>query len=177
VRVYVPQPEEGFELCHPIIPADFENLVRLINGQPRADSWTPIPVEIIREDEGEPLKRAGSPWLGPHALILREDAAAAVSRPLARWGEFLPLRCSEAPLVVYNPTHVLDALDERKSDVRRFSNGRVMMVKRYVFREGAIGKESAFKIPNLRSSPTFFVDTAVQAWTAAGIRGVRFEEA
>lgn len=177
MRVYLPKPEEGFELCHPTDPSQFEWLVTQINGAPRRRTWAPVPVEIVHEDEGKRLKRADSPWLGAHALVLRQDVAASISRTLLEWGELLPLRCGEAALAIFNPTQVLDALDEQASDVRRFSNGRVMMVKRYAFRKSVIGASAAFKIPNLRSSPTFFTESLVSAWMAAGIRGVKFEVA
>jgi hypothetical protein len=175
VRVYLPEPEEGFELCHPTDPTVFEFLVTRLDGTPRRTGWTPVAMEIIHRDEGKRRKRADAPWLGSHALILRQDAAAAISGSLLPWGEFLPLRCEEAPLAVYNPTNVLDALDEQASDVHRFENGRIMMVKRYAFRKSAIGSVAVFKIPSLRSSPTFFTEPVVRDWMATGIRGVRFE--
>ena len=174
MRVYLPEPEEGFELCHPKHPSDFEVLITQLNGQSRRSTWIPIPMEIVHDDEGIRLERADSPWLGSHAMILRQDAAALVAPALSEWGELLPLACSEAPLLVYNPTHVVDALDEEASDLDRFSSGRIMMITRYVFRSDRIGSSTVFKIPELRSSPTFFTEPLKRDWTAAGIRGVHF---
>ncbi|GAC1539998.1 MAG: hypothetical protein NVS2B9_07030 [Myxococcales bacterium] len=69
--VYLPRSLEGFELCHPLREEDFEAIHVAIDGQPRQQSWRPVEVQVVREDEGKPLLPADSPWLGSHALWTR----------------------------------------------------------------------------------------------------------
>ena len=109
-----------------------------INGVPRQDNWKPISMEIVHEDQGRQLKESESPWLGPHALIFRPRAIAVLGSLLRDNGELLPLRCGEAEVKLFNATRVLDALDEAASSIVRFGTGRVMWIKRYVFRPEAI---------------------------------------
>ncbi len=176
MRVFLPQPTEDSELCQPVEDADFESFIELVNGVPRAGSWRPIRVELIGEDEGRALSPCDSPWLGEHALIFRIRALDAMRELLEQSGELLPLACADSHLSVFNCTHLLDALDASASDLVRFSSGRVMHIGRYVFRKEVIGDAAVFKIPDLRASPTYLSERFVDAWRAAGLTGLEFQE-
>lgn len=175
-EIYDPLVDEGFELCHPERNNDFETLRVQINGMPRRVTWRPIRMQLIREDEGKKLMVSDSPWLGSHALIFRKPAIEKLAGLLEEYGELLPLTCSEAELFVFNPTRVLDALDEQASSVMRFSNGRIMRITRYVFKPAIVAGSHIFKIANLRVSPTFVDEHVVKAWASAGLRGLAFDK-
>lgn len=174
-QVYQPLGAEGFELCHPTRGEDFETFNQQINGTTRRTTWQAITVRLIHVDEGKQLAISDSPWLGSHALIFRREAIEKLGALLEPHGEFLPLRCPDAELLVFNPTRVLDALDEQASQLTRFSGGRIMSVARYAFIATAIADADIFKIPNLRVSPTFLSERIVQAWRLAGLRGLEFK--
>lgn len=177
VEVFEPDAVDDHELCHPIDPEDFDRFITLIDGEPRAKTWKPIAVEIVHEDEGRALLESDSPFLGPHALIFRKKAVEAMGPLLRRNGELLPLACDEAELFVFNPTRVLDALDESASDIVRFDDGSIMTIERHVFRPDAIqGVVDAFKVPRLRASPTYVLESFVDAWQAAGLTGLTFRQ-
>src|SRR5262245_37699106 len=101
--VYVPLAVDGYELCHPVSRSDFERINIEVNGVARRSDWTPIPMQLVRENEGAILSRSDSPWLGSNALIFRSDAIASLKPMLLRNGELLPLYCADANLVVLNP--------------------------------------------------------------------------
>jgi hypothetical protein len=63
--------------------------------------------------------------------------------------------------VIYNPTRVLDALDEAASSIMRFPNGRIMLIQKHVFRSDVVGENDIFTIPADRVSPTFLSQTLV----------------
>ncbi len=172
--VYTVCGAEDAELCHPVDRADFQTLDRLLNGTSRKDEWRPIQMEIIREDEGKTLSRSDSPWLGSHALIFRLDAALAMGQVLSANGELLPLTCSDADLVVFNPTRVLDALDEAASTVTRFKNGRLMRISSHVFHADVVAGIDAFKISSLMAGPTFVSGQFVERWESQGLAGLEF---
>jgi len=95
--------------------------------------------------------------------------------PLLReYGELLPLKCRDADLVMYNPTRVIDALDEEASSVIRFPEGRLMWIRHHVFRADVVTDIDIFKIPNLRVSPTFVSHRFVDRWMASGLKGLEF---
>jgi hypothetical protein len=172
--IYTPLGLDDFELCHPINGQDFERINLEINGAPRQSSWEPIPMRLVHNDEGRRLLKSDSPWLGAHALIFRENAIHLMGSTLRAHGELLPLACSEADLWIYNPTFVIDALDEASSSIQRFHNGRIMWIQQHVFRARVLGDVEVFKIPNLRVSPTFFSHRFVDRWHASGLTGLEF---
>jgi hypothetical protein len=77
-------------------------------------------------------------------------------------------------LFVINPLHVIDALDEMRSDVKRFSSGRIMKIDRYEFSPMRLPDIPLFKIPNLRASPTFVTDSFVAMWQQSELFGLEF---
>lgn len=174
--IYTPLGLDGYELCHPVSQYGFERINVEVKGTPVGASWRPISMRIIHEDEGQKLAPSDSPWLGSHALIFRTSAVEALAPMLRKHGELLPLRCAKANVVLYNPTCVLDALDESASSVLRFGDGRIMMIQRHVFRADVVGNIGIFKIPNLRVSPIFVSHRFVQQWKASGLKGLKFKQ-
>ena len=173
--IYVPEGLDGYEYCHPINTDDFENIHIEISGSRRHTMWRPIAMRLIRDDQGRKLASSDSPWLGNHALIFRSNVVCALGAFLQRYGELLPLSCKDANLSIYNPTCVVDALDETASSATRFSSGRVMLIKRYVFRSDVISGIDIFKIPDLRVSPTFVSQRFVDLWNSHGLKGLEFK--
>lgn len=174
--VYTPLGTDGNELCHPINPADFERINTLINGTARQAGWKPIRMQIIREDEGKNLSYSDSPWLGSHALIFRSSVLETTSLLLERYGEVLPVSCPDVDLWVFNPTTVVDALDDEASSVLRFGDGKIMMIERYVFQAEMIADNDVFKTPSLRVSPTFVNHRFVDRWKESGLTGLEFKQ-
>lgn len=174
LQTYVPEPLDGYELCHPIDREDFERINVSINGVSHADDWSPPMMRIIREDRGRSLSPSDAPWLGPQALVLKPPAIEALQLLLSTHGELLPVRCAGPPVFIYNVTGVIDALDENASEVVRFNGGRILRIDRYVFKPDRIGATRIFKIPNLRVSPTFVAEEFVQRWKSSGLKGLEF---
>jgi hypothetical protein len=119
-------------------------------------------MQIIRKDEGRVLSVSDSPWLGSHAFFFRTHAIEVLEPLLSQHGELLPVHCEDAEVLLFNPTRVLDALDEGASNIRRFGDGRVMKVNEYVFHPEVVRDTHVFKIPNLRVSPTFISEHFVE---------------
>ena len=133
-------------------------------------------MELIREDDDGPrgLRFAVA---SSHVLIFKRPAMEALSPVLGPHGEFLPLACEEAAeLWVFNPTRVLEALDDSNSVVERLPTGEVMRIARYGFRKDVIEGLDAFKIAGLKNSATFVSERVVDTWNAAGLRGLAFQQ-
>jgi hypothetical protein len=174
--IYVPLPLDGYELCHPTNPEDFEVINVTINGELRSGSWRSPKMRILHQDQGRALASSDSPWLGSRALVFRSRALGPIHRLLEAHGELLPLDCEGADVVLYNATRVVDALDEAASAISRFDDGKIMMVRRHVFRRDLLRGIDIFKIPSLRVSPTFVNRVFVDAWEASGATGLRFKQ-
>jgi hypothetical protein len=178
MRVFDPIGEEGYELVQPVNPDDFERLNVEVSGTPQGAHWTPVVMKCLTEgDAGEQLLPSDAPWLGAHALLLRPRAVHALSPLLAGHAELLPLECGGEDLVVVNPLHVVDALDERASRVQRFSpSGRIFIIQKHVFVPERISGLPFFKIPSLRVSPTYVTDSFVEQWRKEGLQGIQFRQ-
>ncbi len=175
IHIYEPLYDEGFELCQPIRQEDYETISREICGIEHGSTWRQIPMHLVHVDEGRKLSFSDAPWFGSDALIFRRSVIDKLGGLLNKYGELLPIECLEADLWFFNPTKVVDAMDEETSTLRRFSSGRIMRVTRYSFRPEVVAGVDAFKIPNLHVSPTFVSERVVQAWTSAGLRGLDFK--
>jgi hypothetical protein len=108
-------------------------------------------------------------------LVLTARAVHILGERLQGFGELLPLSCADAELYVYNPLHIVDALDEERSEIVRFSSGRVMRITRHVFRTEVLAGVPIFKIPQLTRGSIFVAAELVQAVKAAGLQGTNFE--
>lgn len=176
-RVYEPKPADGFEWALPIDNDDHIGRFGCLDGTPRAATWSPVPMHLLREDEDESMRRADLPWLGGNVLILRDEAIAVLGPVLADHGELLPLECADANLVVFNATRVIDALDEQHSDVVRFSSGRIMDIKKAAFRGELLTGSVVFKIPQMLVGPLYFTSEMVERIRATRLHsGVTFRE-
>ena len=174
VGICKPLALNGFELCHPVSQDDFERIHVEVSGTPRQSKWKPVPMRLVRDDEGKKLVESDSPWLGSHALIFRRSVVDSLGALLREWGELLPLSCFDADIWIYNPTRVIDALDEAASSVQRFDDGRIILIQRHVFRAQMVRDIDIFKIPSLRVSPAFASQRFVDRWNESGLRGLEF---
>lgn len=176
VGVYLPLGIDGVELCQPIRSGEFRRIFAEVNGVPRSSTWQPVSMQLLHEDDGASLVASDSPWLGSHALIFRATVLRQLGALLTEYGELLPLECSEADLWIYNPTRMVDALDEQRSSVTRFPDGRLMIVNRYVFRATEVASIDIFKIPSPNVSPTFVSHRFVELWRSSGLKGLEFKQ-
>jgi hypothetical protein len=155
---------------------DFETIAELVNGKPRKSKWRSIEMKVIRLDAGRHLRHSDSPWFGSDALMFRPKAVAALIDLLEESGELLPLQCADAVLSVFNPRALVGALDSERASIERFSSGSIMAVNRYEFVPQIIADVAAFKIAELRVSPTFVTQRFVDRWADCRLSGLEFRQ-
>jgi hypothetical protein len=76
-------------------------------------------------------------------------------------GELLPVSARGKTFYIYHVTTVLDALDDVRSVVERFSNGRIMRVIKYALREDVIAERDVFRM-------------TTEKWKIFGLRSVNW---
>ncbi|TPJ72817.1 DUF1629 domain-containing protein [Mesorhizobium sp. B2-6-2] len=158
---------EGQEWVLPVDDSFYEEFFGL-DGR-SLEGWEP-PV-MRRVEEGERLY-SDFRWLGEHAPLLRRPAVDALAAALRPYGELVPLRGEKVWLL--NVTHVIDALDEARSQIVRFEDGDILAIERYALDAEKIGGAEVFKLP-MRASPVFVDDMFVERVRKAGLRMVSFK--
>jgi hypothetical protein len=129
---------------------EFQVLHDLPNG-PVGATWRPLAAEWIEDDLNSGKPRSDFPTLGSIPVFSRRAVDALLDLLIPN-GELLPLQCATGLYYIYNVTHVVDALDEERSELVRFSDGGVMRVVSYAFKSGAVRGETVFKVPQLRGT-------------------------
>ncbi len=106
--------------------------------------------------------------------IFHPRAVDALAEFLEPNGELLPISCQGEEYFMFNVTRLVDALDEKHSDVDRFDDGRVMDIDRWAFLNEKLVGETVFK---LRQDPlgwVYVTDPFVKRVLETGLRGFRF---
>jgi hypothetical protein len=78
-------------------------------------------------------------------------------------GELLPLECKEGDYFILNVTNVVDALDEEKSKIVRFPDGKkIMDIKDFVFMPSKLKNVDILKLPQQPLGQVFVTDKFVE---------------
>jgi hypothetical protein len=172
VKVYRIAPIDDFEDIGPVDIDDAKRF-RALDGTPHRDRWTPVRMELISQDAyGGAYQRADVPWMSDIVLFLRDEAIKTAGPILEQYGELLPVECDSADVLVFNAGQVLDVFDEERSEIRRFSSGKLMGIDTYIFNGDGIPERAAFKIPQQPRGPIFFTEAVVEELNALSLAGL-----
>ena len=177
MNVWKPGPAEGFEWALPVHPdRDYERLATM-NGVSASATWEPIEVTLHRQNRSELFASADFPWCSKGVLVFRSAIIGFIEPAFPDFGEFLPLRCDEAELTLFNCTNVTDAFDVDHSELARYaSTGRPHRVRRFGFRPWALRGADIFRIPQLTRVSTIFVSDRIRSLVSDHkLTGLEFE--
>jgi hypothetical protein len=157
-----------------LTPVDEEvnaDLVRMkFDGGSKAKGWKEIQVRVIEEDSGAGRPLGDFPTLSGLPLVLSEKAKKCLEPLVLGKCEFLMLRSECGNLYLMNVTNVIDALDSKKSRVRKFKD-HIMQVHEYAFRADKIcDEETIFKIPQPLYG-TYVTDHLIARLRECGLQG------
>ncbi len=113
-KVFIPWAQDGVELCQPINPTAYDSVRFLINGLPRGETWVPLQMNLIHEDQGRPLRYSSSPWFGQESLIFRPECFNVIGEDLKKRGEVAPSRLSRCGIIFFQ-SHECVGCPGRKS--------------------------------------------------------------
>lgn len=155
---------------------DWASLRGCFSGEKMSESWVPLDVEILVEENDQKAKKNDIPSLSPGIPVFTKRAADALGTLLTSNGELLPLGSPVGEYYAFNVTNIIDALNVERSDVKRFGSGKIMRVNKYeFFREKVVG-EVIFKIPQLRRSHIFVTDVFLNAVQKMDLHGIVLKE-
>ena len=173
MKIFEPLVAEGYEWVNACDDGDYE-VFRSFDGRPRKAGWKPIRVRRVRADDRQDFKCSDFPWLGSHALVLRNAAVDALRDLWTANGELLPLiDIDGVDPSVFN-ARVVDALDESRSSLATFpGSNRIMRIERHVFLPDVVEQLDIFRLPH-RASSTYVSERFVDRTRAARLHGLDF---
>jgi hypothetical protein len=174
MRIYIPAVLEGIEwiTLRDSDPDRWETFFALCG--PAGSGWHAPQMRFIRErDDGAGRKYSDCPWCLHNVLVVRDRALPLLRPLLERYGEILPL-ASDEPVSLFNVTTILDALDEERSRIARFSDGGILAIEQHAFRADVIGDAEMFRLPG-RASSIYMRETAVRRIGELKLAGVAFD--
>ena len=159
-----------------LVPAQTKSLpiYRQFNGSDIRD-WTDFKVELL--NEGQDLLQGDFPSLTSHIPVFSQRAREALGDKLDAAGQVLPLDAVNAGQRLYalNVTTLVEALDLRKAEVKRFSSGRIMRIMRYAFQPEVVTGLNLFKIPETVLQDVYAGEAFLEAVKASGLAGFVFK--
>lgn len=149
-------------------------IYRRFDGTPLGASWKELVIHAADESD----ERAQLPDFALLGVVpvFSEQAVNALRDILEPNGELLPLRHARRKYFAYNVTTVLDALDEERSRVSRFSDGGIMSIEGYVFRSEALNKAAIFKIPQFPGAFVYVTEVFADRVRRAELLGFVFRQ-
>lgn len=103
-----------------------------------------------------------------------ERSKRALCRQLDASGQWLALECAEAPYWLFNVTHSVDALDESKSELIRFDDGRIMRIAQFAFQPERLRGQLIFQLPQRPGAPNLVTQDFVDLVHEHGLTGFSF---
>lgn len=144
-------------------------------GTPRGASLPSVRAER-REDEGA----CALPDFTDFALrpipAFSEHAIDVLGELLSAHGEFVPIEVS-APTryFAFNPTTIVDALDEERSTITYFKDGGLWRVERHVLKQTVEDLPPIFKMPQTRVGQTYVNERFTAEVARLSLTGFRFD--
>lgn len=128
------------------------------DGTPRGDTYPIAQGKRSEERVDGPLPDYTDFGLRPIPAF-SERAIDALGLMLRPHGEFAAIEMDEPVCYfAFNPTTIVDVLDEEQSEIARFRSGGVMAVDRHVLRASVQTLPPIFKIPQTRRNTTYVTE-------------------
>ncbi|HEX2207713.1 MAG TPA: DUF1629 domain-containing protein [Longimicrobium sp.] len=171
MRIFELRPDvEGYRWLTLVRESDF-NVLSDLDGSPVSTDWVALTAEWIDDDLNAGKPKSDFPTLGA-TPVFSQRAVDELFDVLVENGELLPLSVDDGTYYVYNTTRIIDALDEERSSVVRFSTGEVMRIAKYVFRDDAAFLP-IFRLPQSRVK-VFVTGPFVDRVKASALTGFDF---
>lgn len=172
--VYAAGPQAGYQWLLADDEADYERVNAIATRAP-GEAWAPLPMHLLEhDDDGTSLKPGDLPWHASMTLAVSGTALRTLGPLLEPYGEFLPVSGSATGYHLFNATCWSDALDEERSELVRFSTGRIMDLRNAVLAADAFERAEVILLNQMPRGPLLFSASLVDRINALGLTGTRF---
>jgi hypothetical protein len=152
--------QEGYQY---LVPSDEQSAVMLceLRGHKHTTA-TAINCALVTADPSEVrLQKSDLLYMYPHLLCVEEARLAEMAWIPDSCGEWVELHSSAGQYYGLHCTRLIDALDMNFSDVDRFTNGKLMQIRRYTFLSRLIERELLFRLQSNPMLDLYCTDTFV----------------
>jgi hypothetical protein len=176
VNVYIPVADaDRYQVLKPVDEDEYDRLFDGFRGAPMAETWTPMAVRVRTEADTDAGRPPGDfPSIGGAPPVFSARAVEALADLLEGRGELLPLLSAEGEYYAFNVTRLADGLDEERSVITRFSDGRVMNIEEYAFVPEPLVDETIFKLPQIPETYEYVTDPFVERVRERALEGFVF---
>ncbi len=151
---------------------DLTEFSRRFDGKPMNRPW--MDVKMGWDPDMSSMPKGDYPSLVPSVPVFTRKAVSALRDILEANGEILPVKIAGEEYYFYNLTRIIDALDEIKSTLDRYDDGRVFYIDDYSFFADKLVGATIFKIPQMPGSWIYVNDVFVQRVQKAKLKGFWF---
>jgi uncharacterized protein DUF1629 len=156
---------------------DHERVVHIFYSDARAaPEWSPVTTFGFGDNRGI---EADIPSLNDYGQFpLMTERAWNALRPLIGYCcEALPIiHPNGKPHYLVHVMETIDCLDESRSELKRFTDGGIMRVRRYAFMPGVLEGKHIFKLPLESGSGLYVDDEFRNVVEANNLKGLIFKE-
>lgn len=138
----------------------------------RIDKWSPLNV-VVQNDE---LPQNDYPALLESIPTFSQNAVKFLKRVLENNGQLFAMICESETYYCYNVLNILDVLNEEKSKIIKFSDGKIMYIEKCVLKSIDYSDHFIFKLHSVRASTVFVNRTFVDIINKNKLKGFKFNE-
>lgn len=150
------------------------DLIAKFDGRSLSSLWKKVEAKLVANDKELKLLPGDFPSLVTHVPVFSQRALTKLKDSLKGNGEALPLVCDEGEYFAFNVTNIVDALDEQRSEIKRFkSSNRIMEVVKYRFHDEKLSA-NIFKIPQTAAMDVFVSDKFKKSIESFNLKGFEF---
>ncbi|WP_029233199.1 imm11 family protein [Butyrivibrio sp. VCB2006] len=148
--------------------ADF---YRMFDGTSYIETWEKLDLTYLDEEEG--LKEGNYTYL--FMPIVDKAALNILQALIGEDAELLPMMRGNEEVYGINVLTLLDALDYEKSECVKFSDGKIMAIRRYAFIENEVQGRHIFKLSDESHGAPFVSEYFKKIVEENGLTGFKFE--
>lgn len=157
----------------PVVEDEVE-LLRPFDGSSMAANWQPVTMRWASESGRRSVPDFSTTSGG--GLVFSARALDVLGDLFKARGEFLPLDVeSGGDWQVMNVTRLSDALNERRSEIKRFRDGGILRIQRHAFEETRLAGETIFKLVQKPAGYDYVTDEFRRHAEQAALTGFLWE--
>lgn len=173
----MPVPAAG---CEWVAVDHYRQLEKMLAAGSRRIPWWQWPIRAVHIPEGDegPRAQVDAPWMGSHGIVVKPAARDRLKALFGEAVQYVPISGTPYRQLYYvHVHHLVDVLDEGRSEIVRFSPGPdILDITRHEFLSSIARAGPVFKLRQMPRGNVYLRGDVVDAIAASGLSGFAFEK-